>query len=60
MSGWVLVLGRCCEERRTGRSACATEERSRAGGKNWRLCRGVALAQAGMPVLLKPVATIPL
>jgi hypothetical protein len=48
---------------RTGKSACTTERRRTlacGGGKNWRLCRGVALAQAGMPVLLKPVATIPL
>jgi hypothetical protein len=35
------------------------EERSRARGKNWLLCWGVTVAQAGMPVLLKPVAIIP-
>jgi hypothetical protein len=89
MSGWLLVLGRCSEVRRTGKSACATERRrrSRARGKNWWLCCGVLraqaeayatekrrtlarerqelaivleryVAQAGMPVLLKPVATI--
>jgi hypothetical protein len=35
------------------------EERSRARGKDWRLCWGVTGAQAGMPVLLKTAATIP-
>ena len=25
-SGWLLIWGRCSEERRTGKSACATEE----------------------------------
>jgi len=54
MSGWLLVLGRCSEVRRTGKSACATEKLRTLA----RLCWGVALAQAGMPVLLKPVATI--
>src|ERR1700751_1840662 len=48
MSGWLLVLGRCSEVRRTGKSACATERRrrSRARGKNWWLCCGVLRAQA--------------
>jgi hypothetical protein len=27
MSGWLLVLTGCSKERRTGRSACATERR---------------------------------
>jgi hypothetical protein len=26
-SGWLLIWGRCSEERRTGKSACATERR---------------------------------
>jgi len=34
MSGWLLVLGRCGEVRRTGKSACATERlRTLACGK---------------------------
>ena len=39
----------------------ATERRRTLAreGKNWRLCWSGTVAQAGMPVLLKPVATIP-